>query len=159
MLSTQVQVQNTPSNDTTHHAATLVQFKQPCHVISNMAGMPLFLSSCSMPNMTHSIFSSQLTSRPNISPSEWFIDIGAIDHMVTNTQFFTSMTVVTNVTVTLPNGHTFLVTHIGSNTLTGSLILTNVLCAPFFYFNLISVSKLTLSLHCCVFFISNYFFI
>lgn len=61
--------------------------------------------------------------------------------------------------VTLPNGHTFLVTRIGSITLTGSLILTNVLCAPFFYFNLISISKLTLSLHCCVFFISNYFFI
>ena len=79
--------------------------------------------------------------------------------MVTNTQFFSSMTAVTDVTFTLPNGHTVLVTHTGTITLTDSLVLSNVLCVPSFDFNLISVSKLTLSLHCFIFFLSNFCFI
>ncbi len=69
------------------------------------------------------------------------------------------MTVVTDVNVTLPNGISVLVTHIGTIKLTPTLELTNVLCVPSFDFNLISISKLTSSLHCCVFFLSNLCFI
>ena len=159
MLNAQAQ----QASSSSHQAATLVTVTQPTsssHTIPNMAGMQhVYLSSLTKPDLSHSVFSSCLPNTPHISPSEWVIDTGATDHMVTNTQFFTSMTVVTGVTVTLPNGHTVLVTHIGTITLTDSLVLSNVLCVPSFDFNLISVSKLTSSLHCCIFFLSNFCFI
>uniref|UniRef100_A0A2N9EDL8 Integrase catalytic domain-containing protein n=1 Tax=Fagus sylvatica TaxID=28930 RepID=A0A2N9EDL8_FAGSY len=158
MLNTQVQ--NTPSSsDAPHHAATLVTSTTSSHNNPNMAGMHLCLSSFNKPNLTHSVFSSHVSPTHDVSPSEWVIDTGATDHMVTTTQFFTQMTVVTDVTVTLPNGHTVLVTHIGTIALTDTLVLSNVLCVPSFDFNLISVSKLTSSLHCCIFFLSNFCFI
>uniref|UniRef100_A0A2N9IHN2 Uncharacterized protein n=1 Tax=Fagus sylvatica TaxID=28930 RepID=A0A2N9IHN2_FAGSY len=125
MLNTQVQ----QASSSTHQAATLVTVTQPTsssHTIPNMAGMHLAcLSSLSKPDLSHLVFSSCLPDIPNISPSEWVIDTGATDHMVTNTQFFTSMTAVTGITVTLPNGHTILVTHTGTITLTDSLVLSN----------------------------------
>ena len=72
--------------------------------------------------------------------------------MVTTTHYFTTMQLVHNVTVNLPNGQSVNVTHIGCIQLTASLLLTDVLCVPVFDFNLISVSKLTPSLQCCIFF-------
>jgi mRNA-degrading endonuclease HigB of HigAB toxin-antitoxin module len=125
----------------------------------NMAGKPMCLSSFSKPTLEHSVFSSKILDKFAISHTEWVIDIGATDHMVINTQYYTSMQVVHNLNVTLPNGQSVVVTHIGSIQVTSSLLLTDVLCVPSFDFNLISVSKLTKSLHCCIFFLSNYCFI
>uniref|UniRef100_A0A2N9FK13 Retrotransposon Copia-like N-terminal domain-containing protein n=1 Tax=Fagus sylvatica TaxID=28930 RepID=A0A2N9FK13_FAGSY len=88
MLTSQVQhisPSNEASTSQTHHAATLVASKQPTHAFSGMA----------------------------VKSSEWIIDIGATDHMVISTRFFTTMTVVIDVNVTLPNGISVLVTHIG----------------------------------------------
>jgi transposase InsO family protein len=141
---------------TSGYLVTVTQPTSSSHTVPNMAGMHLAcLSSLSKPDLSHSVFSSCLPDIPHISPSEWVIDTGAIDHI----QFFTSMTAVTGVTITLPNGHTILVTHTGTITLTDSLVLSNVLCVPTFDFNLISISKLTSSLHCCIFFLSNFCFI
>ena len=69
------------------------------------------------------------------------------------------MSHVNDVTVGLPNGLSVSVTYIGTIQLTPFLKLTNVLCVPSFAYNLIFISKLTSSLHCCVLFLSNFFFI
>ena len=66
---------------------------------------------------------------------------------------------VDNISVNLPNGQSVMVTHIGSIQITPTLLLTDVLCVPSFDFNLIFVSKLTSSLHCCIFFLSTYCFV
>jgi hypothetical protein len=124
-----------------------------------MAGMHLCLSFYSSPNLNHSVFSSKLTKKPIVSSKEWIIDIGAIDHMVISTTFFTTKTVVHDVSVHLPNGQSVVVTHIGTIHLNSSLILHDVLCVPSFDFNLISVSKLTSTMHCCIFFFSNLCFL
>ena len=52
-----------------------------------------------------------------------------------------------------------MVTHIGSVQVTASLFLTDVLCVPSFDFNMISVSKLTSTADCCIFFLSKHCFI
>jgi hypothetical protein len=159
------QVQGTPSvgnsvPKSTHQAATSVSVKQPSsHASSSMAGIPLSLSSFLSPNLDHSVFSSKLTEKPHISCTEWVIDTGATDHMVTSTTFFTIKTIVHDISVNLPNGQSVVVTHIGTIHLTSSLILHDVLCVPSFDFNLISVSKLTSTLHCCLFFFSNLCFL
>ena len=161
MLNAQAQ-QVSPS-PSPHQAATLVTVTQPTshsHTIPNMAGINhVCLSAFNKPDLSHSVFSSCLPDTSHDLSSDRVIDIRATDHMVTNTQFFTSMTIVHDVTVTLPNGHNVSVTHTGTITLTDTLILSNVLCVPSFDFNLISVSKLTSSLHCCLFFLSNFCFI
>jgi predicted aspartyl protease len=97
--------------------------------------------------------------KPNFSSNQWVIDTGATYHMVITTKFYTNMHHVDNISVNLPNGQSVMVTHIGSIQITPTLLLTNVLCVPSFDFNLISVSKLTSSLHCCIFFLSTYCFI
>jgi hypothetical protein len=143
-----------------HQAATLVTMTQPSsQPPSNMAGSPMCLASYSKPNLSHYVFSSQYIDKSSISHTDWVIETGATDHMVITTQFFTSMLVVHNVSVNLPNGQSVTVTHIGSVQISSTLLLTDVLCVPSFDFNLISVLKLTSSLHCCIFFLSNYCFI
>ncbi len=114
------------------------------------------LSTFSKPNLNHSVFFAKLVVKLVISASEWVINTGATDHMVTSTQFFINMQLVHNVSVNLPNGQSVMVTHIGSIQLTASLLLTDVLCVPSFDFNLISISKLTSSTNCCIFFLSKH---
>ncbi|KAJ0085501.1 hypothetical protein Patl1_07466 [Pistacia atlantica] len=57
--------------------------------------------------------------------------------------------------VQLPDGSHTLVTHIGTVHCSPSLILTNVFHIPSFKFNLLSISQLTNSTNCDVFFSSS----
>ena len=117
------------------------------------------LSTFSKPNMAYSVFSNGHFDKSSVSASEWVINTGATNYMVTTTHYFTTMQLVHNVTINLPNGQFVNVTHIGSIQLTVSLLLTDVLCVPSFDFYLISVSKLTSSFQCCILFLSIYCFI
>ena len=65
--------------------------------------------------------------------------------MIHSLHFFTSITSVVQISIKLPNGDVARVTHIGTDQLSSTLILENVLCIPTFSFNLISISKLTQS--------------
>jgi hypothetical protein len=144
MLSTQAQ-QSSPTTDNNppHQAATFVIVTHPSasHSPSNMAGIPMCLSIFCKPNLDYSVFSNKLMVKPVTNVNEWVINTGATDHMVTTTKFFTTMQVAYNVSVNLPNGRSVMVTHIGSISVTASLVLIDVLCVPSFDFNLISVSK------------------
>jgi hypothetical protein len=160
------QVQSTPavgdsvSQSFHHQVATSVTVKQPSsNVPPNMAGIHSCLFSYNSPNLDHSVFSSKLTKKSIVSSKDWIIDTNATDHMVISTTFFTTKTVVHDVSVHLPNGQSVVVTHIGTIHLNSSLILHDVLCVPSFDFNLISVSKLTSTMHCCIFFLSNLCFL
>jgi hypothetical protein len=112
----------------------------------------------SFPNFIprHSVFSVQPSHRPFLSQNEWIIDTGATDHMVYSLSSFTSITSTIHSYIHLPNGQRVLATHTGSVQITQTLILTNVLCVPAFSFNLISVTKLTDSIPCCVLFFSKF---
>ena len=107
----------------------------------------------------HTVFSTKIVNRNAYSNGTWVIDTRATDHMVYSTKLFTKITSTIHTTVELPNGESALVTHIGTVQISESLILADVLCVPSFSFNLISVSKLTSSLNCCIFFLSNLCFI
>jgi hypothetical protein len=142
-------------NASAHQAATLITVTQPSaksstqspiQPPSNMAGIPMCLSTFRKQNMDYSVFSNESCDKSYVSASEWMIDTGATNHMVTTTHYFTNMQLEHNVTINLPNGQFVTVTHIGSIQFIASLLLTNVLCVPSFDFNLISVSKLTSSL-------------
>ena len=50
--------------------------------------------------LEHSIFSSQKEDTIHVTPQDWIIDSGAIDHMV----YTTTITSIKHVTVKLPNG-------------------------------------------------------
>ena len=54
--------------------------------------------------LEHSIFSSQKEDTIHVTPHDWIIDSGAIDHMVYSTKFLTTIASITHVTVKLPNG-------------------------------------------------------
>jgi hypothetical protein len=91
-----------------------------------MVGIPICLSSFSKPNLDHSVFSSKLVDKPIISCTEWFIAIGATKHLVITTHFFSSMHVVHNVIVNLPDGQSVVFTYIGSIQPISTLLLIDV---------------------------------
>ena len=98
------------------------------------------------------------SSKPkDLSNIPWIIDTGVTDYRICATSFFTTITAQVSYFVTLPNGESVSVTHIGTVRLTKTLILHNVLCVPSFSFNLISARKLAYTLKCCLIFLSEKF--
>lgn len=75
------------------------------------------------------------------SPSQWIIDTGSTDHV---TPFINLLQdpEPCNATLQLSNGDTAQITHVGSLWISLVIQLTNVLCVPTFYYNLLSISKL-----------------
>lgn len=87
-----------------------------------------------------------------LPPDSWIIDSGASSHVCSDLAMFTSLSPVTSVSVSLPNGIQVPITHTGTIHITSALILHNVLLVPDFHFNLISVSCLTKTLNCAAHF-------
>ena len=83
-------------------------------------------------NLTHSVFSAQVVNRKAYDSTAWVIDTSATDHIVCSVHLLTTVTANTMSIVQLPNGETALVTHVGTVTLSSSLILHNVLYVPSF---------------------------
>lgn len=94
-----------------------------------------------------------------IYPSSWIIDSGASNHIICTPTLYTSISSSSTSFVTLPDGSTTTVTHVGIVQLTSTIILHNVLCVPNFRFKLISVSHLTTTSHFKFFFDEKYCYI
>jgi len=91
------------------------------------------------------------------SSSKWVIDSGATDHMAGNPNLFSSFQPHSSSnTVSLEDGSPSRVIGSGTINATPSLSLSSVLHLPQFSFNLISVSKLTRALNCCISFFPDY---
>jgi hypothetical protein len=131
----------------------------PYQAASAISQFMFGISSFSHTIPKHSIFSIQHVNKTRFSHSTSILDTGATDHMVHSLSKFTSVTSSINTYIHLPNGEKALATHIGTVQVTTSLLLTDVLCVPSFSFNLISISKLTNTPSCCVFFLSHFCFI
>ena len=122
---------------------------------SNFSGNPFWIP----PNFTHSIFSAQVIDSQCFKSNSWIIDTEATDHMVHSVSQLTTITSIVHSCVYLPNGEKAIVTHIGTMQISSTLTLTNVLCVSSFSFNLISISKLTQTKHCCLIFLGDWCFI
>ncbi|CAN1268353.1 Retrovirus-related Pol polyprotein from transposon TNT 1-94 [Linum perenne] len=85
----------------------------------------------------------------------WVVDSGASDHVVCSVSLLFQYKSVSGLTVTLPNGSSTSVSHIGSARISSSLILHDVLVIPSFAFNLLSISKLSSQLGCHAIFSSQ----
>lgn len=86
--------------------------------------------------------------------STWIIDSGASDHICYAISLFSNYKPLKGKShhITIPNGKHIKVDYIGNFVLGKRLVLTNVLYAPDFHFNLISVHKLVKDMHCKVVF-------
>ena len=158
MLGNQIQAATHLSKDV-HMANSVIKPHSDQHAASSttatkhnnalsMLGISFFRNS----DLRHSIFSAHIVNRTDFNGDTWVIDTGATDHIVHFVHLFTEFTTVSCV-VALPNGETAMVTHIGSITLSSTLILHSVLCVPSFSFNLLLVSQLTKSCSCCLVFL------
>ncbi|CAM8989719.1 unnamed protein product [Rhodiola kirilowii] len=86
----------------------------------------------------------------------WTIDSGATDHITSNAALLTEVRLLEHChEVTMPNGQTTKVTHIGSCVINEFLTLKDVLLVPAFAFNLMSVGKLIKDNGCSVHFVDN----
>ena len=116
---------------------------------SNFSGNPYWISH----NLSHSIFAAQVVDRHPYKSNTWIIDTGATNHMVHFVAQLTTITSIVHICVYFPNGEQALVTHVGTVQVSSTLTLTNLL------FNLISVSKLTKNICCCLIFLGDCCFI
>ena len=85
-------------------------------------------------DLSHSVFSAQVTNRRAYDRCTWVLDNGATDHFVCSVDLLTSITTTMQSLVQLPNKESAQVTHIGTVVLSSSFTLTNVLCVPSFSF-------------------------
>ena len=91
------------------------------------------------------------------SSYKWVIDSGATDHMTGNPHIFTSFrSHKAPSPVIIADGSTYNVEGSGTVKPTPSITLSSVLSLPNLAFNLISVSKLTKDLNCCVLFFPDH---
>ena len=91
------------------------------------------------------------------SSNKWVIDSGATNHMTGNPKTFSSFrSHLASSPVTIADGSTSNV--VGSRIVkpTSSITLSSVLSLPKLAFNLISVSKLTKDLNCCISFFPDH---
>ena len=93
------------------------------------------------------------------SPKLWIIDSGASRHVCSNLHAFVSMKLIHNTTVSLLDHSSISVHFTGDVQINSTLLLKNVLFAPQFKFNLLSVSAFTLSSSLTVHFFPDYFII
>nr|TKR90121.1 hypothetical protein D5086_0000236460 [Populus alba] len=98
-------------------------------------------------------FCSSFTTQ-NAEALQWIIDSGATNHIATSV--INKDTVPMFSQVTLPNGSYAKITSAGSAHVTKSLHVHDVLCAPSFHVNLLSVSQLTYALNCFVHFFPTF---
>lgn len=87
--------------------------------------------------------------------NRWIVDTGATHHMASDLAMLYTACEQQHQKVHLPNGTKVPITHIGSCRLLQGDI-QNVLCVPDFKHNLLSVSKLTRELGCCVAFFPDF---
>uniref|UniRef100_A0A2N9H562 Uncharacterized protein n=1 Tax=Fagus sylvatica TaxID=28930 RepID=A0A2N9H562_FAGSY len=105
--------------------------------------------------------SSSMVASGNIclhssSSPPWVIDSGASDHMTGNSSLLSNISNPSSpFSVIVANGTKTLVQGIGTVS-TPNLIFSNVLYFPKFPFNLLSVHKLTVALHCSIAFFPSY---
>lgn len=110
-------------------------------------------SSASTANMAGIIRSFMATC---INP-EWIVDTGATDHMVSSSKMMSEKHTPDSEsgTVHLPNGSQLPIAHVGKCKLIQGEI-SGVLCVPGFKYNILSVSKLTKELNCCMAFFPDF---
>ena len=77
--------------------------------------------------------------------SQWVIDSGATDHFCNNLKLFNDVRPFKG-SIMIPDGNKIEICHIGSVRLNTDIVLSNVLHAPSFHFNLFSVTKFCLAI-------------
>uniref|UniRef100_A0A2N9FUB4 Integrase catalytic domain-containing protein n=1 Tax=Fagus sylvatica TaxID=28930 RepID=A0A2N9FUB4_FAGSY len=103
-----------------------------------------------------SMVASGNTCLHSSSNSSWVIDSGASDHMTGNSSLLSNISdPCSPFSVTVANGTKTPVQGIGTVS-TPNLTFSNVLYLPEFPFNLLSVHKLTVALHCSIAFFPSY---
>lgn len=85
-----------------------------------------------------------------VKNSEWIIDLGAVNHMTFNSINTSSLVHTTQKSISTSNGDLTPVIGKGTLNLTVTMNLDSVLVAPSLNYNLLSVSQLTIALHCVV---------
>ncbi|KAL0395458.1 UNVERIFIED_CONTAM: Retrovirus-related Pol polyprotein from transposon RE1 [Sesamum latifolium] len=96
------------------------------------------------------------TNRDTSNLGTWIVDTGATNHMCGDIVAFHSLnTLITPITITLPDNSVTQATQSGTIHLSVSLVLKNVLLVPSFKFNLLSVSQLCRFNSVCFLFLTS----
>ena len=91
------------------------------------------------------------------SSGSWILNFGASDHLSSNKNFFSSLTITSHLPmINLANGSQTMAKGISSACSLPSVPLTYVLYVPNSPFNMISISKLTRDLNCLITFSNNF---
>jgi len=110
----------------------------------------------SNPTLKNTDVFANVAGLPNSSPANsilshsWMLDSGATDHVSFDSFFFVHFNTSRMPCVNLLTGSSVPIDSTGTILFNKNITLDNVLHVPSFSLNLMSVSKLTKSLHCCI---------
>lgn len=107
------------------------------------------------PLSSHFISSAGIKESLTLPMHSWVIDTGASCHVCSDFDKFINTSLISNTSVTLPDGTHIAVTMSGTIILSEHLVLTSVLFVPNFKFNLLSISALTANTSISVLFSSD----
>lgn len=117
--------------------------KQDSHSAVNTVNKP------STSEATHHLVSGATKTGNYISPFfTWILDSGASDRICPYIECFTTHKAISPISVKLPNGTILYAKYSGTVFFTKDFFLHDVPFIPEFHFNLVSINKLTPSLHC-----------
>ena len=123
------------------------QLANAIYSLNNKGKSDTFISSASL--LVHNSSSNSAFTKP------WILDSGATNYIASDSQFFTHTSSSFIPNVNLPTGSTASISSTGTIKFNDKITLKDVLCFPFFNLNLMSLSKITSSLNCCVVFIPH----
>ncbi|CAL9025887.1 unnamed protein product, partial [Prunus brigantina] len=125
------------------------ELQQPAHAMSIMNANRVFGNNNSFANAL-GLSSSTNVSINSAFTKPWILDSGATDHITSDSTLFTKTESCPMRIVNLPIGSTVPITSTGTVPFNSDITLDKVLCVPSFRLNLMSASKVTNSLNCCV---------
>ncbi|XP_071695232.1 uncharacterized protein [Rutidosis leptorrhynchoides] len=116
----------------------------------------IFISEqCSDDELDHHFAAGILSKSSNVI--NWILDTGATNHMTPSyNELIKSKLLLLKPHIRLPNGNTYVITHIGKFKLGNEMEIKDVLVVPSFKFSLLSVPKLTKDKSCVVIFYSQF---
>jgi len=126
------------------NAEQIQQLAKTIYSLNNNGKSDTFVSSAGLFALNFS--SNSAFTKP------WILDSGATDHIAYDSQFFTHTSSTFILNVNMPTGSTMLISSTDTIKFNEKITLKDVLCVPSFNLNLMSVSKITSSLNCCVVF-------
>jgi len=125
-------------------ASLSIKFRKTIYLLNNNGKSDTFIIAAGL--FVHNTSINSAFTKP------WILDSGTTNQIASDSQFFTHISSSFIPNVNLSKGSIAPISSTGTIKFNDNITLKDVICVPYFNLNLMSFSKITSSLNCCVVF-------